>query len=149
MSAPRSRRGSHQTCDGQPAVTKQETQRRLHPRLPRHQQSCVLRQGGTRDASASQCRTRASGASSGARQMLPEQQQVPSGRSAQHSRPGDKRRHTAYVISTTGGARPVSLTAKRRDSSKAAPFSRRELERLIDPHTSAHVTNKAYCKAVS
>ena len=47
------------------------------------------------------------------------------------------------MISTTGGARPVSLDAKRRDGSKAVPFSRTELERLIDPHQGAHAAGTA------
>ena len=80
------------------------------------------------------CRSPAAGGAGETRRTWPEQQRQPEGASAVRSRSGDKRRHTAYVISTTGGARPVSLVAKRRDGSKSVPFSRSELERLIDPH---------------
>jgi len=76
------------------------------------------------------------GGAGDARHTWPEQRQA-DGVSALRSRSGDKRRHTAYVISTTGGARPVALVAKRRDGSRSVPFSRSELERLIDPHKGA------------
>ncbi len=105
------------------------------PNLPDQQQTqtCIV-SSLTRVHSA--CRTRAAGGVGDARHTWPEQRQT-EGVSALRSRSGDKRRHTAYVISTTGAARPVSLVAKRRDGSKSVPFSRSELERLIDPHKGA------------
>ena len=55
--------------------------------------------------------------------------------SALRSRPRDGRRHTAYVISTTGGIRRTSqaTSSMTRDGGRLVPFDRRELERLIDP----------------
>ena len=59
--------------------------------------------------------------------------------SALRSQSRDSRRHTAYVISTTGGIRRTSqaTTVKPRDGGKSVPLTRRELERLINPDNGA------------